>query len=167
MTDSEPLRPTNQRILKADHILDDGSPTKEKPYVRAQRLGTAWDRYSRSKDGEGRVLADSEMTLTRAQIAIGEEYIQAYYRGMWGGPVGSRMEPGVSGSFAGPPAHQLDQQKRVWRLESKLKPEWLRTLVQIVLIDGLSAEEWARRTGRHPKSGIEIFRLCLDMMGAE
>lgn len=166
MTDSEILRPTKERERLADHIADDGAPTKDQPYIRAARLGTAWDRYCRSKDAEGKPLQDSQMILTRAQIASGEEYITNYHKGMWGGPSGSKYEPGVSGSFGGPPAHQLDCQKAVWRLESKLRHHE-RILVQLVLIDGQSAEEWAKRTGRHPKSGIWYLRDALDAMGGE
>ena len=166
MTDSEVLRPTAERLRKADHLADDGSPTKDQPYIRAARLGTAWDRYKRDRDAEGRLLDDEDMILKRHQIAAGNAYIEAYHKGMWGGPSGSKYEPGVSGSFGGPPAHQLDCQKKVWRLESKLRHHE-RILVQLVLIDGQSAEEWAKRTGRHPKSGIWYLRDALDAMGAD
>ncbi len=167
MTDTEILRPTPERTRKADHLADDGQPTKDQPYIRAARLGTAWDRYKRDRDGQGRLLADSEMILTRSQIATGEDYISNYHKGMWGGPSGSKYEPGVSGAFSGPPAHQLDCQKAVWKLEAKVNPRRLVVFAQSVLIDGQAADGVAKAYGYHPKAGIELLRVVLDMMGGE
>jgi len=166
MTDQ--LTPTKERLSKADHLADDGKPTQEKPYARPQRLGTAWDRYSRTKDAEGKPIADDGLILTRAQIGTGELYLANYIKGMWGGPVMSRFETGSRGSVPGVPAHCLDAQKRLWRMQDRLKhAPYLVTLVDLVLIDGLSAEDWAKRTGRPEKHGIAYFRVALDLMGGE
>ena len=162
---SEILSPTPERIAKADHF-DRGDPENTSlEHRKPQRLGTAWDRYARDRGAASdKILTEEEMILTRAQIATGWAYIDAYIKGMWGGPVLSRFETGSGGTVPGVPAYALDAQRAVWRMEARLKHQHLITLIQLVLIDGLAADEWARRTGRHPKSGIEILRLALDLM---
>src|SRR5262249_54407346 len=116
---------------------------------------------------EGKLLADEEMILTRAQIAIGLDYIAKFEGSSWGYPGATKLEPGVSSTYRGVPAGAIDRAKKVRDLEAKLKPQYLVSLVRAVLLEGYSAETWAGATGRHPKSGIELFRVCLDMMGAE
>lgn len=167
MTEAQALRATPQRLHKSDHELDDGNPTKDQPYVRPQRLGTAWDRYSRDRDKDGRLLADEDMILTRRQVATGTAYINLYEGSMWGGVGCPKYEPSISSSFKGVPATQIDRAKELRRMEAMVRPQYLIPMIQLVLIDGLSAEEWAKRTGRHPKSGIWFLRTVLDMMGGE
>lgn len=165
MTDTNEIqRPTRERESKADHVADDGKPTQEKPFVRAMRLGTAWDRYCRDRDKDGKLLADEDMILTRRQIATGNDYIEAVHAGLWGGAVGSKMEPRVASGFKGPPAAAIDAGKKAAEMENRLNPRYLVSLAQAVLLEGFSAETWATATGRKVNSGIHYLRIALDQM---
>ena len=167
MTDQDHIRPTKERVRHADHMADDGKPTQKEPYVRAQRLGTAWDRYSRDRDKDGKLLDDEAMILTRRQIAAGTAYIDAHEGATWGYPSGAGLEPRVSSSFKGPPADCVDAGIAIQKMEDRIRPRYLISLLQAVCLEGHSAETWAGATGRHPKSGVELFRATLDMISAE
>ena len=148
---SEITLPTIERLRKACHF-DKGDPDNSSPeHVRPQRIGTPWDRYCARK------------VLERHQIEAGEHYARDYSRAMWGRPAGSQTEPSANGSYRGVPAHAIDLAKKVAMADKVLRPHE-QVLIQCVLLDGLSADEWARKTGRHEKAGIWALRDALDQL---
>ncbi len=147
MTDSELiLRPTPERTRKADHLADDGQPTKDQPYIRAAKLGTPWDRYCRTKNRNGNPLPDHELLLSRAQIAAGDHYAGDYAMSMWGQARISTGEPGVSGSCHGVPASRIDARKAVWKAEAHLSFRQP-AMLQAIIFDAIAIEAYAAAVG--------------------
>lgn len=163
MTDANPLRPTPERLRLADHLADDGAPTKDQPYVRAARLGTAWDLYCKTKNRNGNPIPDHELTLTRAQIAAGNHYANDYALSMWGQARISKTEPSVSGGTSGIPAARLDARKAVWRAEAKLS-RYGAVMLQCVIFDGMPIEGWAARTKNLNMPPIDYLRHELSIL---
>lgn len=156
-----PVRPTPERVARADDVepgnYDDGSPTKAEPHVRKARLGTAWDRYSHpGKDG----LA----VLEAHQVLAGNQYAKEYDKAGYGKIAVGQFEPAVDGGSGKPESEYMwAARDRLAKAQRLLRPHEL-TLLQCVLLEGLPAKEWARRTGRHFRAGLPYLRDTLDVL---
>lgn len=164
MTDTQDaIRPTQERVNHADHIGDDGRPTREQPYARPVRLGTPWDHYSRTKNRLGNPIPDSELTLTRSQIEAGNHYALSYEVALLGRVGVSKFEPSVDGVTFGLPKKAEEARRELWRAEACLT-SFQPVMLQCVLFDGVTIEEWSARTKRLDKAPLWYLRDALDRL---
>lgn len=148
------VRPTRERIAKAAGY-DQGEPTREEPRPRAARLLTPWDRYRSPHPITGR------FALERHQVMAGEQYATDYDLALLGRVAVGSMEPSVDGGVKELPTAAWAARARLTKAHIMLRHYEI-DLLRCILLDGVSAEQWALSRTRNAKSGLAALRDALD-----